>query len=77
MDTCGCRVPLSCIKLRCRKDTDATRWFSLPTAQAVHCDFFVGKAIGAVLREFAKTAPDAVAPPWAHDSRLSGLSLRR
>jgi 3-methyladenine DNA glycosylase AlkD len=27
---------------------------------AVHCDLLVGKAIGWVLREFAKTAPYAV-----------------
>jgi hypothetical protein len=34
----------------------------LPVAQAVRCDFFVGRGIGCVLHEFAKTAPDAVAP---------------
>jgi 3-methyladenine DNA glycosylase AlkD len=64
-------------QLAYREATDATRLFRYCTAQAAHPDFFVRKAIGWALREYAKTAPDAVrAYLRAHESRLSGLSVR-
>jgi 3-methyladenine DNA glycosylase AlkD len=64
-------------QLAYREATDANRLFSYCTAQAAHGDFFVRKAIGWALREYAKTAPDAVrAYLRAHESRLSGLSVR-
>jgi 3-methyladenine DNA glycosylase AlkD len=64
-------------QLRYREATDATRLFRYCTAQSAHRDFFIRKAIGWALREYAKTAPDAVRSyVRAHESRLSGLSVR-
>lgn len=64
-------------QLRYREATDAARLFGYCTAQSGHRDFFVRKAIGWALREYAKTAPEAVrAYVRAHESRLSGLSVR-
>jgi 3-methyladenine DNA glycosylase AlkD len=64
-------------QLRYREATDVIRLFRYCTAQAGHQDFFIRKAIGWALREYAKTAPDAVrAYVRAHESRLSALSLR-
>lgn len=64
-------------QLTYREATDATRLFRYCTAQAGHPDFFVRKAIGWALREYAKTAPAAVRGyVHAHESRLSALSVR-
>jgi 3-methyladenine DNA glycosylase AlkD len=64
-------------QLRYREMTDATRLLRYCTAQAGHPDFFIRKAIGWALREYAKTAPDTVrAYVRAHESRLSALSVR-
>jgi 3-methyladenine DNA glycosylase AlkD len=64
-------------QLRYREATDATRLLRYCTAQAGHPDFFIRKAIGWALREYAKTAPDTVrAYVRAHESRLSALSVR-
>lgn len=64
-------------QLRYREATDVARLFRYCTAQAGHPDFFVRKAIGWALREYAKTAPDAVRGyVRAHESQLSGLSVR-
>ena len=47
-------------QLRYRSDTDTERLFGYCTAQAGHRDFFVRKAIGWALRQYARTDPDAV-----------------
>ena len=57
--------------------TDARRLFSYCEARADEREFFIAKAIGWALREYAKTDPDVV---WAfvdeHDQRLAPLSVR-
>ena len=57
--------------------TDVERLFGYCAAQAGHRDFFVRKAIGWALRQYARTDPGAVrAFLDAHRDRLSGLSIR-
>lgn len=57
--------------------TDPDRLFGYCAARAHEGDFFIRKAIGWALREYAKTDPDAVAVFVAeHRERLSGLSYR-
>jgi 3-methyladenine DNA glycosylase AlkD len=57
--------------------TDTGRLFGYCTRQAGHRDFFVRKAIGWALRQYARTDPDAVrAYLDAHRDRLSPLSVR-
>jgi 3-methyladenine DNA glycosylase AlkD len=57
--------------------TDATRLFDYCTRQAGHPDFFVRKAIGWALRQYARTDPGAVrAYVAANRDRLSPLSVR-
>jgi 3-methyladenine DNA glycosylase AlkD len=57
--------------------TDTDRLFGYCTRQAGHPDFFVRKAIGWALRQYARTDPDAVRSYLgAHRDRLSGLSVR-
>ncbi|WP_078968222.1 MULTISPECIES: DNA alkylation repair protein [unclassified Streptomyces] len=64
-------------QLRYQEDTDADRLFAHCLRRADHPDFFVRKAIGWSLREYAKTAPAEVrAFVTAHGSRLSPLSVR-
>ncbi|NUT33862.1 MAG: DNA alkylation repair protein [Hamadaea sp.] len=64
-------------QLRYKGDTDADRLFRYCADLAGHPDFFIRKAIGWALREYAYTDPDAVrAFVAAHDERLSGLSKR-
>ena len=60
-----------------RSGTDTDRLFGYCTAQAGHRDFFVRKAIGWALRQYARTDPDAVRR-YVRDQgeRLSGLSVR-
>lgn len=56
--------------------TDADRLFAFCTARAHETEFFIRKAIGWALREYAKTDPGAVAAfVNAHDE-LSALSYR-
>ena len=56
---------------------DAGRLFRYCTAQAAHKDFFIRKAIGWALREYAYTDPDAVGTyVEEHRSMLSPLSIR-
>ena len=63
--------------MRYRGDTDGERLFRYCAAQAGHRDFFVRKAIGWALREYAKVEPDAVRTFVAeHTADLSGLSRR-
>ncbi|MEU2157054.1 DNA alkylation repair protein [Streptomyces sp. NPDC019396] len=64
-------------QLRYKADTDAGRLFRYCLRQSDHTDFFIRKAIGWSLREYAKTDPDAVRAfvDEAHD-RLAPLSVR-
>jgi 3-methyladenine DNA glycosylase AlkD len=59
------------------RDTDAERLFRFSAARAHETEFFVRKAIGWALREYARTDADAVATfVTAHRDELSGLSYR-
>ncbi|WP_432071945.1 DNA alkylation repair protein [Streptomyces wuyuanensis] len=64
-------------QLRHKEATDAERLFRYCLRQSGHPDFFVRKAIGWSLREYAKTDPDAVRGfvDSARD-RLAPLSVR-
>lgn len=60
-----------------KQATDAKRLFAYCKARAQEKDFFYRKAIGWALRNYAATAPEAVARFCdANESILSGLSLR-
>ncbi len=64
-------------QLTYREATDAARLFRHCTRQAGHPDFFVRKAIGWALRQYARTDPDAVGRyVREHRTRLSPLSVR-
>ncbi|MFE2431758.1 DNA alkylation repair protein [Streptomyces sp. NPDC059373] len=64
-------------QLRYKQATDTERLFGYCLRQAAHPDFFIRKAIGWALREYAYTDPDAVYGfvDSARD-RLSPLSVR-
>jgi 3-methyladenine DNA glycosylase AlkD len=62
-------------QLRYREATDERRLFAYCEAQAGHRDFFIRKAIGWALREYAKTDPSAVRD-FVAGTPLSGLSVR-
>ncbi|AVZ71794.1 DNA alkylation repair protein [Streptomyces lunaelactis] len=64
-------------QLRYKDTTDAERLFDYCLRRADHPDFFIRKAIGWCLREYARTDPDAVRDfvEGAGD-RLSPLSVR-
>jgi 3-methyladenine DNA glycosylase AlkD len=64
-------------QLRYKDRTDAERLFRYCLTQAGHRDFFIRKAIGWALRQYAWTAPDAVREfAAAHGDELSPLSYR-
>ncbi|MCF2535056.1 MULTISPECIES: DNA alkylation repair protein [Streptomyces] len=64
-------------QLRYGERTDAGRLFAYCLRQAGHPDFFVRKAIGWSLREYAKTDPDAVRDFLAREGgRFAPLSVR-
>ncbi|MER7462429.1 DNA alkylation repair protein [Streptomyces sp. NPDC097981] len=64
-------------QLRYKSATDAGRLFAYCRRQGGHPDFFVRKAIGWALREYAKTDPEAVrAFVAAEGDALSPLSVR-
>ncbi len=64
-------------QLRYKERTDTERLFGYCLRQGGHGDFFVRKAIGWSLREYAKTDPDAVRAFLArHGRRLAPLSVR-
>jgi 3-methyladenine DNA glycosylase AlkD len=64
-------------QLRYGGGTDADRLFRYCLAQSAHRDFFIRKAIGWALREYAKTDPVAVTSfVRSHESQLSPLSVR-
>ncbi|WP_218579665.1 DNA alkylation repair protein [Phytohabitans houttuyneae] len=62
-------------QLRYKERTDTGRLFGYCTRQAGHTDFFVRKAIGWALREYAKTDPAAVRA-FVSAHRLAPLSAR-
>lgn len=60
-----------------KESTDADRLFRFCLARAHESEFFIRKAIGWALREYAKTDPGAVAEfVRTHRAELSGLSFR-
>jgi 3-methyladenine DNA glycosylase AlkD len=63
-------------QLRYKGGTDVERLFRYCTAQAGHRDFFIRKAIGWALREYAKTDPAVVRAYVTRTPELSGLSVR-
>ncbi|MFC7310669.1 DNA alkylation repair protein [Streptomyces monticola] len=64
-------------QLRYKRATDTDRLFGYCLRQAGHPDFFIRKAIGWCLREYAKTDPEAVRSfVTAHRDRLAPLSVR-
>ncbi|MEU9735315.1 DNA alkylation repair protein [Streptomyces sp. NPDC048002] len=64
-------------QLRYKERTDADRLFAYCRAQSAHPDFFIRKAIGWALREYAKTDPEAVRAFVAREEgRLAPLSVR-
>ncbi len=67
----------SCLlfQLKAKKHTDSQLLFSLIEQLSDHKEFFIRKAIGWVLREYAKTNPGAVIE-FVETHDLSGLSRR-
>ena len=64
-------------QLRHKERTDTDRLFHYCLRQSGHPDFFVRKAIGWALREYAKTDPDAVRDLLAREGdRFAPLSVR-
>jgi 3-methyladenine DNA glycosylase AlkD len=60
-----------------KERTDSRRLFAFCEARLDEKEFFIRKAIGWALREYAKTDPEAVAGfVEAHRDRFSGLSFR-
>jgi 3-methyladenine DNA glycosylase AlkD len=60
-----------------KADTDETRLFAMCLARADERDFFIRKAIGWALREYSRTAPDAVrAFVASNEGELSALTRR-
>ena len=64
-------------QLRYKERTDTERLFTYCLRQSAHPDFFVRKAIGWCLREYAKTDPEAVRAFLARErGRFAPLSVR-
>ncbi|MFI7412849.1 DNA alkylation repair protein [Streptomyces sp. NPDC049627] len=64
-------------QLRYKERTDTARLFAYCLRQSGHTDFFIRKAIGWCLREYAKTDPDAVRDFLARErGRFAPLSVR-
>jgi 3-methyladenine DNA glycosylase AlkD len=63
-------------QLRYRAATDADRLFRYCADNAGHRDFFIRKAIGWALRQYAKSEPDAVRAFVEAHPELSALSRR-
>jgi 3-methyladenine DNA glycosylase AlkD len=59
-----------------KTNTDVERLFDYCTRRATDTEFFIRKAIGWALREYAKTDPDAVRAYVDAHSELSGLSKK-
>jgi 3-methyladenine DNA glycosylase AlkD len=63
-------------QLHYKENTDTARLFGYCAALAGHTDFFVRKAIGWALRQYARTDPEAVRAYVAATPTLSRLSVR-
>ncbi|MDH6221362.1 3-methyladenine DNA glycosylase AlkD [Streptomyces pseudovenezuelae] len=64
-------------QLRYKERTDTERLFAYCLRQSGHPDFFIRKAIGWCLREYAKTDPEAVREFLARErGRFAPLSVR-
>jgi 3-methyladenine DNA glycosylase AlkD len=63
-------------QLRYGRRTDSERLLRYCAARASHTDFFIRKAIGWALRQYAKTDPDTVRHFVQAHATLSGLSVR-
>ncbi|GGR28003.1 DNA alkylation repair protein [Streptomyces aurantiogriseus] len=64
-------------QLRYKESTDADRLFAYCLHRSGHPDFFIRKAIGWALREYAKTDPEAVRAFLARErGRFAPLSVR-
>ncbi|MFD0004759.1 DNA alkylation repair protein [Streptomyces sp. NPDC127178] len=64
-------------QLRYKDHTDTRRLFAYCLRQSGHTDFFIRKAIGWCLREYAKTDPEAVREFLARErGRFAPLSVR-
>ncbi|MFJ9247485.1 DNA alkylation repair protein [Streptomyces sp. NPDC101776] len=64
-------------QLRYKERTDTARLFAYCLRQSGHPDFFIRKAIGWCLREYAKTDPEAVRDFLAREKgRFAPLSVR-
>lgn len=63
-------------QLRFGASTDAARLFRYCSARATDPEFFIRKAIGWALRQYARTDPEAVRSYVAAHPELSGLSRR-
>jgi 3-methyladenine DNA glycosylase AlkD len=64
-------------QLKYKRHTDTARLFRYCLHHAGHPDFFIRKAVGWALREYAKTDPEAVSAfVERHRGQLSGLSIR-
>ncbi|XUL86710.1 DNA alkylation repair protein [Streptomyces galilaeus] len=64
-------------QLRYKERTDTERLFAYCLSQSGHPDFFIRKAIGWCLREYAKTDPEAVRGFLAREKgRFAPLSVR-
>jgi 3-methyladenine DNA glycosylase AlkD len=64
-------------QLRYKEATDVDRLFRYTLKKADHKDFFMRKAIGWALRQYAWTAPETVrAFVVAHEAKFSGLTRR-
>ena len=70
------RTAIIC-QLKSKTDTDEERLFDFCERSAHETEFFIRKAIGWSLREYAKTDPDSVAEfVISRREQLSGLSIR-
>ena len=64
-------------QLRFGERTDEGRLFDYSLRRAADSEFFIRKAIGWALRQYARTNPDAVrAFVDEHGARFAGLTLR-
>ncbi|MFW6067866.1 MAG: DNA alkylation repair protein [Myxococcota bacterium] len=64
-------------QLKCKESTDQERLFAYVLETAHERDFFIRKAIGWALRQYAYVDPDAVRRfVNEHEPQLSGLSVR-
>ena len=63
-------------QLSFKESTDAARLFAYAQIRATDTEFFIRKAIGWALRQFARVEPDSVREFVAANPQLSGLTRR-